>query len=369
MTAVEAASAAQSEAEVMEQAGALAGRLFEATLGTMELETVYLGLKLGLYDALERPATAGDLAGATGLLPRYVREWCEQQAAAGILLVDDPSAAPEDRVFALPAAHAAVLTDETSPAYAAPMALLVGGAGAVMPAVLDAWRAGRGMSFGEYGDDVRVGQGGFNRIGFDHELAPAWVPAMPDVAALLARPGARVADVACGVGWSTIALSRAYPDSTVLGLDSDEASIMDARAHAAAAGCDEHVRFEVLDAAAPLPASYDVVFVFEALHDMAHPVPALRAMRESLRPGGRVVVMDEHTLEEFTPDAPPPERLFYAGSVLHCLPVGLSQEGSAGTGALMRPATLRAYAAEAGFADVQVAPIDNDLMRFYVLTP
>lgn len=348
---------------------ALVGRLFEALLGTFELSTIYLGVKRGFYDALTVPQTYPELAARTGTLPRYAQEWCEQQAIAGLVRVDD-AAEPEGRRFWLDPAQTAVLQETGSPFYAGSMALLAGGCGAVLPAVVEAWRTGTGLSFGEYGDDVRAGQGMFNRPGYLGQLAEEWLPAMPAVGDLLARPSAQALDVGCGVGWSSIALAQAFPDLRVLGVDSDEASIVDARRHAQEAGLTDRVRFEVASGDDPVdPGSIDVAFYFECLHDMAHPVPALAATRAALRPGGRVVVMDERAEEEFAPDGSPIERLLGAASVLHCLPVGLSEPDSAGTGTLMRPATLRRYAADAGYRAVEIAPIEHDLMRFYVLTP
>jgi ubiquinone/menaquinone biosynthesis C-methylase UbiE len=209
----------------------------------------------------------------------------------------------------------------------------------------------------------------FNRGAFLEQLAQEWVPAIPDVAALLGREGASVVDLGCGVGWSSIALATAFPDLLVLGIDNDDASIMDARANAATAGLATRVRFEVSDADADLgEGCHDVVFFFEALHDMAHPIEALSAARRALRPGGKVVVMDERAEEAFAPGGSEIERLLAASSVLHCLPVGRSQEGSAGTGALFRPDMMRDYAARAGFGQVEVAPIEHDLFRFYVLS-
>ena len=181
---------------------------------------------------------------------------------------------------------------------------------------------------------------------------------------------ARALDLGCGTGWSSVALAQAFPSLTVLGVDSDEASVLDARRNATEAGVGDRVDFEVASAAAALrPDSVDVGFFLECLHDMGHPVEALAAVRSALRPGGRVVVMDELAAEEFGPDGSPTERLYGAASILHCLPVGMSEAGSAGTGALFRPATMRAYAAEAGYADVEVLPIEHDFMRFYLLRP
>ena len=229
---------------------------------------------------------------------------------------------------------------------------------------------GSGIPFGGYGDDVRFGQALFNRGGFLGQLTQEWVPALPGVAALLSRPGARALDLGCGVGWSSIALAAAYPGLEVLGIDSDDASVMDARANAEAHGVADRARFEVADADTPLAeAAYDVAFYFEALHDMAHPVESLAAVRSALRPGGVVVVVDEAAEEEFAPGGSEVERILAASSVLHCLPVGRSQPDSEATGALFRPATMRSYAARAGYSAVEVAPIEHDLFRFFVLTP
>ena len=375
MTTVTAPAAAAAPEAVPatgadEAAGALAERMFGGVIATMEMLTVHLGWRFGFYERLRTPHTAGELAAATGILPRYVREWCEQQATAGFLDVDYPSAAPDERRFVLPPGHAVALLDQDHPAYVGSVAALVGGVGRSFGPLLDAYRDGTGLSFGGYGDEVRIGQGLFNRAGFLGQLAETWVPGMPGVAELLGRPGAVAFDLGCGVGWSTIALARAYPDLTAVGIDSDEASIMDARRNAVGADLAGRVRFEVARSDAPAaPGSADVVFFFEALHDMAHPVAALESARAALRPGGRVVVLDENVLDAFTPNGPEVERLMYASSVLHCLPVGLSEPDSAGTGAMMRPDVLRGYATAAGFAAVEEADVTDGAFRCCVLTP
>ncbi len=368
MTAVDDTTAARLDLAT-EEGGAVMERLFGALLGSLELATVHLGSQLGLYTALAQPRTAAELASGAGIDERYAREWLEQQAISGLIEVAEPGD-PETRRYVTSPGQQQALAESESPVYAASMAMLLGGVASVLPRLPQAYRDGTGISFGEYGDDVRLGQGLFNRGAFLEQLTQEWVPAMPDVAALLARDGATALDLGCGVGWSSIALTRAFPGLTVLGVDSDDASIMDARTNAAEAGLEGRVRFEVNEAGAGLGEDgYDVVFFFEALHDMAHPVEALVAARSSLRPGGRVVVMDERAEEEFAPDGSPIERLLAASSVLHCLPVGRSQADSAATGALFRPHMLRHYASRAGYSGVEVMPIEHDLFRFYVLTP
>ncbi len=360
----------------LEAAGALAGRLVETGLGALELMTVQLGLETGMYAALGTgPLTPPALASATGLTPRYCREWLEQQTMAGLVEVDDVAAGPDAREFRLTHAAALVLASPRGPFDLTPLVRLVSAAGVCLPEVARAWRDGRGLSFAEYGDEIRAAQGAFNRGDYEQRLAQEWIPALPGVAELLSRRGARALELGCGLGYAAVALARGFEGLTVVGIDSDEASITDARAHADAEEVSDRVRFETLHAEADLrdvAGTCEVVFILEALHDMAHPVAALAAARACLADDGCVVVLDEAVADEFAPpgpgeEGPLAERLFYASSVLHCLPVGLSEEGSAGTGAVMRPGTLRRYAAEAGFADVQVGAVEHDLLRCYVL--
>jgi len=186
-------------------------------------------------------------------------------------------------------------------------------------------------------------------------------------ARLRAQPRARIADVACGAGWSSIAFARAYPEVTVDGFDLDGPSIERARRNAAEAGVADRVSFQVRDAAEATAGSYQLVAVFEAIHDLARPVDVLRAMRGLVADDGAVLVVDEKVADQFAAPGDEVERLMYTYSVLCCLPVGLSEWPSAGTGTVMRAATLRRYAREAGFTDVEVLPIEHDVLRFYRL--
>jgi 2-polyprenyl-3-methyl-5-hydroxy-6-metoxy-1,4-benzoquinol methylase len=195
------------------------------------------------------------------------------------------------------------------------------------------------------------------------------LPANPEVHAPLQK-GARVADVACGEGRSSIAIARAYPRVHVDGIDSDRASIEAAERHLVGSDVAGRVAFHCRDAAdAELRGRYDLVTIFEALHDMSYPVAVLRALRGLLAEGGSVVIADERSAEEFAAPADPLERMYYGFSVLHCLPVGMVGKDAAGTGTVMRPATVRRYAEEAGFSGFDVLPIENDFFRLYRLTP
>ncbi|HEX4790992.1 MAG TPA: class I SAM-dependent methyltransferase [Actinospica sp.] len=389
-------------------------RLFTAMLGAYELSTVYLGVRLGCYAALaeDGPANAAELAERCGIHPRYAREWLEQQAVAGFLAVDDSaagasspvsgsapgSASASARVYALPKEHVD-LADPEGPLAA--MALMHAGIGSVTARLVDAYRSGTGLAYGEYGADVRAGQAGFVRETY-RTLLPAVlraaVSAMAASTSTITSASAttrttsaaapepagsasewvpdRIIDFGCGAGWSSLALAAAFPDVRIEGLDSDSACIEQARTNAAAAGVAHRVSFEVCDAAEPVvqPASagggerYDVALFCDVLHDLARPVEALVSARKLLTERGFAVVVDEPASDIFTAPGDQLQRGLYVASVLHCLPVGMAEQPSAATGALMRPDTLRGYAREAGFARVQELPAhDGSGMRAYLL--
>jgi 2-polyprenyl-3-methyl-5-hydroxy-6-metoxy-1,4-benzoquinol methylase len=362
---------AADESDVGEAIGALAGRIFEAGVGAMELIAVHLGKELGLYDVLAAHdwVTAPELAGRAGIHPRYAREWLEQQAVAEFLTVDDPGAGPDERRYTLPPASAAVLADERSMAYLAPFGAFVVALGQTLPHVAAAYRTGGGLSFGGFGELVRDAQAALNRPQYETLLA-GWVQAaVPDVHARLSMAGGRIADLGCGCGWSTIALSAAYPSAQVDGVDDDTASIEAARRHATDARA-SNVRFLARDAAEPgIDGRYDLVCILEALHDMPQPVEVLRADRELLAPGGAVLVLDERVADTLAEGIGQLiERFMHAASVGHCLPVGMSSEPSEATGTVMRVSTIHEYARRAGL-ELTVLPIEHDCWRFYRLDP
>ena len=356
-----------------EQRDAFAGRLFGSATAAMDLFTVYLGDRLGLYRALAEleGATPTELAAATGTHERYVREWLEQQAATGIITVDDAGAAADARRYRLPAGHREVLLDQESLSYLAAIARYVVAVARPLPEVMDAFRTGGGVGWAAYGADAREAQAAFNRPMFAHQLPVDWLPAAPEVhARLQAAHPARVADIGCGAGWSSIAIARAYPNAQVDGFDLDAPSIELARANAAAAGVGGRVRFEARDAGdAALAGRYDLVTAFECVHDMSRPVEVLATARRLLAEDGAMLIADERVAETFTAPGDDLERLFYGFSVLCCLPAGMAEQPSAATGTVMRPDTLRRYAAGAGFRSVEVLPIEHGFFRFYLLRP
>ena len=353
---------------------ALVDRVVGSTIGLFELAGLYLGDRLGLYRALHDAggATSGQLAQRTGTDERYVREWLEQQAVSGLISVDDEGAAATERRYSLPAGHAAALIDRDGAAYIAPLARQALGMLTPLPELTEAFRTGAGVPYPHYGPDTREGIADLNRAMFINELGSAWFPSIDDVHARLGSPpGACVADLGCGSGWSSIAIARAYPHAFVDGADSDPASIEQARANAESEGVDDRVRFFVKDASDDgLDGVYDVVTIFEALHDMARPVDALANARRLLAPGGTAIVADERVAERFAAPGDELERLMYGFSIVHCLAVGRADhEHSEATGTVMRPATLHDYAGAAGFTRSEALPIENDFWRFYRLDP
>jgi SAM-dependent methyltransferase len=356
---------------VLDRTDALAERLFGAALHTLELYSVYLGAELGLYRALEEqgPLVSQELAETAGIAPRYAREWLEQQAVAGLIEVEDTGAAPEERRYALAADHARVLVDRDDAAHVAPFAHMLAGIGRVLPDVVEAYRTGGGVPYEAYGRDFRHGQGHINRPAFTQELPCEWLAAMPDVVARLdtGRP-ARVADVGCGQGWSTIAVAQEFLYAQVDGLDLDRGSIADARRNAEEAGLNGRLRFLEGDAGGlAAHGPYDLILLLEALHDLARPVDALAAARGALAEGGTVLVVDERVADRFTAPGDEVERMMYGWSVVHCLPAQLVEEPSAATGTVMRADAVRDFAAAAGFESVEVLPVENDFFRLYRL--
>ena len=350
----------------------VADGVLAAAVGAYDILAIYLGERVGWYDAMAGagPLTAAELARRSGTQERYAREWLEQQAVSGFVGVvpgEEPGGA---RRFELPVAAAEVFTDRESLAYLAPLARFVAASAGRLAELARAYATGGGVSWAEFGSDARTGQADMNRPWYDLRLADA-LRSVPDLDDVLRRPGARLADVGCGEGWSSIALARAYPGASVRGFDLDAPSTAAATENAAAADVGDRVAFVTGDAATVLPeASFDVVFAFECLHDLPHPVEVLDAARRSLRPGGVVVVMDEAAADEFTAPGSDVERLLYGFSLTLCLPDAMSHTPSAATGTVLRAATLRGYARRAGLPTVDVLPIEDfGFWRFYRLRP
>ncbi|MDQ3147006.1 MAG: methyltransferase domain-containing protein [Actinomycetota bacterium] len=352
------------DVDIEAEVGAFAERMFDSGIAALELVTIELGTRLGLYQALaEGPCTSGELAARAGIHERYAREWLEQQAAAGIVRL----VAGDEVGFELPPGHALALLDQESPAYLVPLASFVATAGTVLPMLVDAFRTGGGVPYAAY--DVHEAQAAFNRPSFVHELAQSWLPAVPGLVDRLSSGAARVAEIGCGGGWASIAIARAFSGVTVDAFDVDDASVSMARGNVAEAGLAERVHVEVADGGGILSRDgrYDLVFCVETIHDVPFPVDVLAAMRRLVAPGGSVLVIEPGPSDDPETPAGPFERLAHSSSVLHCLPVGMNEVGSAATGSVMRTSTFRSYAEAAGFASVEVLPVDHPMFHFYRL--
>jgi SAM-dependent methyltransferase len=354
-------------------ADALAARLTDAAAATLDMLTIALGDRLGYYRLLadHDALTAPELAEHSETHPRYAREWLEQQAVTGLLDVDDATADADRRRYRLTYGAHAVLADPGQLTYLAPLARQLAAAARQLPAVADAYRSGDGVPWTDYGPDMRESEAELNRAGYLHLLADHWLAALPDVQHRLRdAPPARVADVGCGAGWSSIALARGFPRVIVDGYDADRASVELARRNVAAAGLADRITLHCTDIrTARQLAPYHLVTAFECLHDLPHPVPALAAMRRLAGATGTVLIADMKVADRFTAPGDQVERLMYGFSLLICLPDSMNSPGSAATGTVLRRPTLQRYASQAGYSRVETLPVEHDLWRFYRLHP
>ena len=305
-----------------------------------------------------------------GIAERYAREWLEHEATAAILAVAEPSADAMARRYRLPDGCADSLTDPDDLANILPLARVLIAVARPIDQIVAAFRSGSGVPYSVYGQELVEGQAGMNRPAFTHLLTSQWLPAVPDVhARLQSGPPARVADVACGAAWSSIAMARAYPGITIDAYDADGPSAELGRRNVAEAGLVDRVRVRVLDASTiPDHERYDLVTIFEAVHDMARPIEVLRRVHGLVREQGAVIVMDENVGESFEAPGGLDSFMYAAGMVL-CLPTALAEPDAVGTGAVMRPSALDAYVREAGFSAMETLPIEYPFFRFYRLRP
>ncbi len=313
--------------------------------GALTAALVVVGDKLGLYRAMASagPLTSAELAARTGTAERCVREWLAAQAAAGYVEYDAASGR-----FTLPAEQAVALADESSPAFVVGAFQAMVAAMRAAPQVTAAFRSGGGVGWHEHDPDLFVGTERFFRPSYNMHLVVAWIPALDGVRDQLAA-GARVADVGCGLGASTIIMAQAFPRSTFVGFDYHAPSIERARERAAAAGVSDRVRFEVATAKA-YPGTYDFVTCFDCLHDMGDPVGAAAHVRESLADSGTWMLVEPRAGDAVEENLHPLGRVFYSVSTLVCTQASLAQEVGAALGAQAGEARLREVATAAGFS-------------------
>jgi SAM-dependent methyltransferase len=316
--------------------------------GALTSSLVVIGDKLGLYKALAKgSATPAELAARTGTTERYVREWLNAQAAAGYVTY-------EGGRYTLPPAHAACLTDEDSPACVLGAFQGMTAAMRANGKVAEGFKSGCGVGWHEHDPELFVGVERFFRPGYNAHLVSDWIPALDGVQEKLER-GARVADVGCGLGASTIILAKAFPRSKFVGFDYHAASIEKARERARAAGVADRVSFEVAAAKAFPGDNYDVVAFFDCLHDMGDPVGAARHVRQALAPDGTWLLVEPMAGDRVEENLNPVGRLFYSVSTLVCTPASLAQEVGLALGAQAGEGRLRDVLEQAGFTRIRRA--------------
>lgn len=304
---------------------------------------VAIGHRLGLYQALAKgPATPEELADRTGCHPRYLTEWLRGQAAGGYAQYQ-----PDDGRFHLTEEQAFCLADPNGPNLPA-AALAVVGYLRSEPKLAEAFRTGEGVGWHEHDDDVFVGVDAFYRPGYVAELVPNWIPALDGVQEKLTA-GAKVADVGCGLGSSSVLIAQAFPNSTVLGSDYHAESIGLARKAAAEAGVSDRVDFEVATADSFSGSGYDLVTTFDTLHDLGDPVGAARRVYDALADDGTWLVVEPFASDTVEDNFNPVGRLYYAGSLFLCVPNGMSQSPAHALGAQAGESAIRQVATEAGF--------------------
>jgi SAM-dependent methyltransferase len=312
---------------------------------TLNTAQVVMGERLGLYRAM---CGAGwlapeELARRAGVHERYVREWLNGQAAGSYVEYE-----PADGTYRLPPEQAAVLADTDSPAYLAGFFQLALGTMLDTHRVIDTARSGSGFGWHEHGADVFDGCEVFFRTGYRANLVSAWLPTLDGVVEKLTA-GARVADIGCGHGASTILMAQAYPQSTFIGTDYHEGSIAKARARAEAAGVSGRVRFETALAATSPGEQFDLVTTFDCLHDMGDPVSAARHVRDILAPDGTWLIVEPMAGDRVEDNLNPVGRVYYGFSTFLCTPASLSQQPGLALGAQAGQQRIADVVAAAGF--------------------
>lgn len=332
---------------------------FEAFMGKMVGDMgaamgaglVIIGDRLGLYKALAEggPASTVELAERTETHERYIREWCAAQAAAGYVDYD-----PATGRYALNPIQAMVFADEGGPAFLAGGFELIAATIRDEPKITAAFRSGDGVGWHEHHECLFRGTERFFRPGYNANLVTSWLPALDGVVDKL-EAGARVADIGCGHGASTILMAQAYPKSHFTGIDYHPASIERARAAAKDAGVDDRVRFEVAAAKDFGGGPYDLITIFDALHDMGDPVGASKHIAAQLAPGGTWMLVEPFANDKLEDNLNPVGRMFYSASTMLCTPASLSQEVGLGLGAQAGEARLRDVVTQGGFTQFRRA--------------
>jgi SAM-dependent methyltransferase len=312
---------------------------------------VITGYKLGLYPKLAEigPSTSDDLADALGLDERYVREWLSAQAASGFVDFDT-----ETNRFSMNPEQVMALANEDSPVYVAPAFELIASAYIDEPKITDAFQSGAGVGWHEHHECLFRGCEKFFRPGYRANLVSSWLPALDGVVEKLLR-GARVADIGCGAGASTIVMARAFPSSQFIGFDYHDKSIERAREAASEEGQFSNLRFEVAKAKEAPGTDFDLVCTFDCLHDMGDPVGAARHVRQMLKPDGTFMIVEPMAGDSLAENLNPVGRMYYSASTMICTPGSKAQEVGLALGAQAGEGRMRTVLGEAGFTHVRRA--------------
>jgi 2-polyprenyl-3-methyl-5-hydroxy-6-metoxy-1,4-benzoquinol methylase len=310
----------------------------------MHAATIVVGDQLGLYKALaDGPHTAEALARTTATDPRYIREWLSAQAASGYVHYD-----AETQQFSLSDEQAMALADESSPAFIPGAFQIAVAQFKAIPKIAEAFRTGNGLGWHEHDIALFHGTERFFRPGYAANLVSSWIPALDGVEKKL-RSGARVADVGCGHGASTLIMAQAYPEAQITGFDYHEASIQRARESAQRAGLGKRVHFEVASAKDYPGSGYDFVAVFDCLHDMGDPVGAASHVRQSLGPDGSWMIVEPYAQDKLEQNINPVGRVFYSASTFICTPASRAQEVGLCLGAQAGEKRIRDVVTQGGF--------------------
>lgn len=321
---------------------------------------VVMGDRLGYYRALAAhgPLTASDLAETAGTGERYAAEWLNAQAAGGYVRYD-----PASGRYTLPPEQVVALTDESSPAFLPGFFQIAFGTICDAPRIFDRAVAGDGLGWGDHNHDVHDGCERFFRPGYAANLVSAWLPALTDVVAKLER-GARVHDLGCGHGASTILMAQAFPQSRFVGSDAHAGSIDIARQRSIDAGVADRMTFEAAGATSLAGSGYDLVTVFDALHDMGDPVGCARRVHDALADDGTWMIVEPAAGDRIEDNLNPVGRAYYGFSTLLCTPASLSQDVGLAIGTQAGPARIRDIVTAAGFTRFRIAaqtPFNNVL--------
>jgi len=328
----------------MDKLNAFIGQFVTDLGAAVHTGMVVIGEKLGLYKALvDEPLTSAELAAKTHTDERYLREWLSSQAAGGYITYDEKT-----HKFSLSEEQAFTLAKEDSPAYLPGAFELALGSLAAIPRIAESFRTGAGMGWHEHDDGVFHGCEKFFRPGYAANLVSSWIPALHDVKEKL-EAGARVADVGCGKGASTILMAKAFPKSRFFGFDYHDKSIEGARETAKNEGVADRVTFEVAKAKEYPGKGYDFVAVFDCLHDMGDPAGAAAHVLQSLAKDGTWMIVEPFANEELKDNLNPVGRVYYSFSTLLCTPCSRSQEVGLCLGAQAGEGRIRDVVKSAGF--------------------